>query len=385
MAYTSFGTRKALGKRYSVDPAILLEAQRLEQEYNLAPGREARGIQASQFASSQGQQASQFAQNLQLQKDAQDAQGKSGMVQTGLGLVQNAMMIDALTGGTVMKGAGGAVKGLFTSTPKTVVPAAMDAAGGTATMAGGASMSEAAALSAEAGWEGGATAASQGLAAEGASASGLGLSGAATIGGYGAAGWLASQYGKQILRNNIEYDASGKPKTTIGGIQETLAHSFDNEHIWKGPPDAFVEAGVTSVFGEGAAKTVETARDIIDPVSWGVTKVFESIGLGKTWICTEISKKESLSREETSALSKLRRYAIKNHLEDARAYLKHGFLLIQNLELDLDSLKGELVDKCCNLVNEGKMEEAFDHYKKVVEKLCEENNFDVGLLYKEVA
>jgi hypothetical protein len=396
MAYTSFGTRKALGKRYSVDPAILLEAQRLEQEYNLAPGREARGIQASQFASSQGQQASQFAQSLQLQKDAQEASGKSGMVQTGVGLLQTAMMVDALTGGKVMKslysGAGESVV-----TPKTVVPAAMDAATGSAGIA-----AETAAAS------GGMTSASgavMGSAAEGFAAAGTGaeatgalgstatlsgVGGAALTGlGYGAAGWLASQYGKNILRNNIQYDAQGNPKTEIGGIQETIAHSFDNEHIWKGPPDAFVEAGVTSTFGKGAADVVNTARDIIDPVSWGVTKLFEAVGLGGnskgTWICTEIEKKEPFSAEQYGSLSKLRRYSIKNHNEDARAYLRNGFLLIKNLTLDLDYLKVELVEKCCALVKEDKMEEAFNHYKEVVARLCEESGFDYEPLYKEVS
>jgi hypothetical protein len=223
---TQWGQRKALGRRYGTDPALLMEMERLQQQYNLAPGREARGLQseqfglsqaqqASQFAQSQGQQASQFAQNLQMQKDAQEAQGKSGMVQTGVGLLQNAMMIDALTGGSGMKAAGGAVKGLFTSTPKAVAPALVDAAG-----AGGAAL--AGETAAATGGMTGAGGAVMGSAAEGFAAAGTGveatgvLGSTATLGGvggtalaglgYGAAGWLASQYGKNILRNNIEYD-----------------------------------------------------------------------------------------------------------------------------------------------------------------------------------
>ena len=46
----SFRQRKALGKRYGTDPAMLLEMERLNREYALAPGREARGMQAAQFA-----------------------------------------------------------------------------------------------------------------------------------------------------------------------------------------------------------------------------------------------------------------------------------------------------------------------------------------------
>ena len=117
---------------------------------------------------------------------------------------------------------------------------------------------------------------------------------------------------------------------------------------------------------------------VVGAIIGGVSAILSS------WICTEIDKAKPLSETENEALSKLRRYAIKNHKEDARAYLKNGYLLIQNSSLDLDSLKIELVDKCCELVNEGKMKEAFEHYKKVVIDLCKENDFDVRELYQEV-
>ncbi len=59
----SWGQRKVLGRRYSYDPALAYELARLQNEYNLAPGREARGMQASQFEQSQAQQAGQFTQS----------------------------------------------------------------------------------------------------------------------------------------------------------------------------------------------------------------------------------------------------------------------------------------------------------------------------------
>ena len=80
MAYTSFGTRKALGRRYAIDPALLLESERLQQEYNLAPGREARGMQASQFA-----------QTLAQQEERDKQAGKSGMAGTVLGAAQTGL------------------------------------------------------------------------------------------------------------------------------------------------------------------------------------------------------------------------------------------------------------------------------------------------------
>lgn len=60
---TSWGTRKALGRRYGQDPALLMEVERLQREYDLAPGREARAVQASQFDRSLAQQNEQYEQN----------------------------------------------------------------------------------------------------------------------------------------------------------------------------------------------------------------------------------------------------------------------------------------------------------------------------------
>jgi len=53
--YVSWGTRKALGKRYSIDPALEMDRERLQQEYALVPGREARALQREENALSRAE------------------------------------------------------------------------------------------------------------------------------------------------------------------------------------------------------------------------------------------------------------------------------------------------------------------------------------------
>jgi len=90
--YTSFGTRKALGKRYAIDPALLLEMERLRQEYALAPGREARALQERGLA----QQESQFQRGQALTREQLEAQERGGMIETGANLASTAALIRAI-------------------------------------------------------------------------------------------------------------------------------------------------------------------------------------------------------------------------------------------------------------------------------------------------
>ena len=78
----SWGQRTALGRRYSVDPALLYEMERLNKEYDLMRGREARGLQASQFDRSLAFNAEQAALNRDLEQEKMDQAGTSGMVGT---------------------------------------------------------------------------------------------------------------------------------------------------------------------------------------------------------------------------------------------------------------------------------------------------------------
>ena len=81
-----WGQRKALGRRYSVDPAITMEQQRLQQEYGLIPGREARALQESQFTRS-----------LQEQTEAREDASKQAMYSGMMGTAGNV----ALGGGMI--------------------------------------------------------------------------------------------------------------------------------------------------------------------------------------------------------------------------------------------------------------------------------------------
>lgn len=89
---TSWGTRKALGRRYGQDPALLMEVERLQREYDLAPGREARAVQASQFDRSLAQQQSQFEENQSNAKAA-------GITGTIANLGTTGLMMRGLTKG----------------------------------------------------------------------------------------------------------------------------------------------------------------------------------------------------------------------------------------------------------------------------------------------
>lgn len=130
-SYSSFGTRRALGKRYSVDPALQLEAERLQQEYNLMPGREARALSAEQFA-----------QNMEYQKNRDEQSGKSSMVGTAGNALMTGLTLYKLGGGelgsiypAIKSGVGKAYSGITgmsgsTAAPSTgtVAPAGMTAA-----------------------------------------------------------------------------------------------------------------------------------------------------------------------------------------------------------------------------------------------------------------
>lgn len=90
MASTSWGQRKALGRRYGTDPALMMELERLEKDYGLIPGREARALQASQFDRSLAQNKEQF-------DEAQDAARTAGILGTGMNALTTAGILRAAT------------------------------------------------------------------------------------------------------------------------------------------------------------------------------------------------------------------------------------------------------------------------------------------------
>lgn len=83
---TSWGQRRALGRRYSQDPALAMELERLEKEYALIPSREARLLERERLS----QQQSQYDQNRQDAK-------LSGITGTVANVGTTAAMMRAMT------------------------------------------------------------------------------------------------------------------------------------------------------------------------------------------------------------------------------------------------------------------------------------------------
>ena len=101
----SWGQRKALGRRYSVDPALTYEQQKLEQEYALIPGREARGLQAQGQAIQQDQFNRQLAStetnrllDRQYQEERDKQAGKSSMIGTAGNVLTTGMLLKSMMG-----------------------------------------------------------------------------------------------------------------------------------------------------------------------------------------------------------------------------------------------------------------------------------------------
>lgn len=104
-----------------------------------------------------------------------------------------------------------------------------------------------------------------------------------------------------------------------------------------------------------------------------------------SWICTEIKQRLGISSANVEHLSLLRRYAIKNHRAESAKYFKNGKLLVAALNADpaasgnYEGLHDRLVQTCGHLVAAEQFEEAYLHYKAVVDELCEQYNVDLTI------
>ncbi len=220
-SYTSWGTRRALGRRYAIDPALLLENERLQQEYAAMPGREARALQAGQFDRS-----------MTFNQEQADLNRKSSEKAGITGTVGNVATTAAL--GYFMKGGGATpavtpgVTGAY-STGATAVPAGTFQTGGTAPIftegmtqtVSPALTDTTLALSEGAGSVGSATgSAATGAAAEGASLAGAG-SAAMTAAPYAAAGYLGAKYGGKLLENMAGGPDSSNTFAKMGRTMQT--------------------------------------------------------------------------------------------------------------------------------------------------------------------
>ena len=204
----SFGQRRALGKRYAIDPAYLLEAQRLDQEIAQQPTYAALAERQREFDIAQ-----------KNQKDAQEEAGKGEMVSSLSSVATLPMLMyggkaaKAIFGGTTATTATtpaitGAAPGVSASAPALTSGAGSVMTGSTPVFTSTASTTGSA-LAADASLTAGAEgAASAGAgAASGASAAALGPA-AAGVGG----GLLGAKLGQSIGN-----------KLGIGGVKEQSA------------------------------------------------------------------------------------------------------------------------------------------------------------------
>ena len=98
-----------------------------------------------------------------------------------------------------------------------------------------------------------------------------------------------------------------------------------------------------------------------------------SISTG-SWLCTEIAKLMPVSVSELNSLSKLRRFAIKNHREESTLYFKNGKRLVEAIGYNPDeyiAMKKPLIEECVKEVEAGRMESANNKYMLLTKMLCE--------------
>lgn len=90
-----------------------------------------------------------------------------------------------------------------------------------------------------------------------------------------------------------------------------------------------------------------------------------------SWLCTEA--KQDLSKDDWDALRKLKRFALKRNREQARFYLIECKYLVSRMK-EAKADWGEnvrFVKYISRLIKEGRVEDAFNHYRNVVIALME--------------
>lgn len=354
----SFGTRKGLGRRYGVDPALLLAQQELENKYALLPGQEARTLQREQNAA-----------QLDLQSQQAKQAGYSGLIGTAGNLATTGMMMNAYKGNELLypvygKSAEQLAASKATATQTGTTPAtgfgkttvADPSKVGVITQgAGAAGLSTNAAGSSIQGMEtlqgsNAALEASMAGMPTGTSAFGLGATGYAA-----GAGYLGGMLGQPIG------EALG-----VGGKAERGAAG-----------GALAGAAVGASYGSVAG----VPGVVVGAVVGGV------VGLAtNTWICTATHKHVGMSKEQKSSMKKLRRYAKTHYPGWLEFYNQYGPILIEGIELnehDLEMFYGivkrKLVEPCVQLIEQGYLELAFNLYKDKTTELFKEYTPDITI------
>lgn len=319
--YTSYNNRRALGMRYSRPPELVLDEERLAQEYSMLPSKRALAEQQRQFNLAQEQQ-----------KDAQKKAGVSNLVGTAgnLGMMYYmgksgmfgnttavapqvvntaapaaAQQTTQLLGQQTVQNASTAVPMTYgtqiatpvTQTAGTVVPA-------TEGMAATGVLGDSGSLA-------GVTAESL----EGTSITGSGVGmGATSVGGAVLPGVGTGLVAGQLGKSGTGQDIGKALMFNHGGEKENAAVAGGVGGALGG---ALAGAAATSWSGPGA---------IVGAVVGGVVGAASS--LIDTHICTATNKVVGLSVVEAVKMKVLKEYAIENHSGWWNSYFKYGPQLI---------------------------------------------------------
>ena len=331
--YTSYNNRRALGMRYSRPPELVLDEERLAQEYSMLPSKRALAEQQRQFNLAQEQQ-----------KDAQKKAGVSNLVGTAgnLGMMYYmgksgmfgnttavapqvvntaapaaAQQTTQLLGQQTVQNASTAVPMTYgtqiatpvTQTAGTVVPA-------TEGMAATGVLGDSGSLA-------GVTAESL----EGTSVTGSGVGmGATSVGGAVLPGVGTGLVAGQLGKSGTGQDIGKALMFNKGGEKENAAVAGGVGGALGG---ALAGAAATSWSGPGA---------IVGAVVGGVVGAASS--LIDSHICTATNKVVGMSKDEITKMELLKEYAIENHSGWWNSYFKHGpqlILSITDIEDDWES------------------------------------------------
>ena len=333
--YTSYNNRRALGMRYSRPPELVLDEERLAQEYAQLPSKRALAEQQRQFNLAQEQQ-----------KDAQKKAGVSNLVGTAgnLGMMYY-MGKSGMFGGqsAAELAAAEAAKQAAAQTAATqttnalatqTVPNASTAVPMTPQIATPVTQTAGTVVPATEGMaatgvlgDSGSLAGVTAESLEGTSVTGSGVGmGATSVGGAVLPGVGAGLVAGQLGKSGTGQDIGRALMFNHGGEKENAAVAGGVGGALGG---ALAGAAATSWSGPGA---------IVGAVVGGVVGAASS--LIDSHICTATNKVVGMSKDEITKMELLKEYAIENHSGWWNSYFKHGpqlILSITDIEDDWES------------------------------------------------
>jgi len=333
--YTSYNNRRALGMRYSRPPELVLDEERLAQEYAQLPSKRALAEQQRQFNLAQEQQ-----------KDAQKKAGVSNLVGTAgnLGMMYY-MGKSGMFGGqsAAELAAAEAAKQAAAQTAATqttnalatqTVPNASTAVPMTPQIATPVTQTAGTVVPATEGMaatgvlgDSGSLAGVTAESLEGTSVTGSGVGmGATSVGGAVLPGVGAGLVAGQLGKSGTGQDIGKALMFNKGGEKENAAVAGGVGGALGG---ALAGAAATSWSGPGA---------IVGAVVGGVVGAASS--LIDSHICTATNKVVGMSKDEITKMELLKEYAIENHSGWWNSYFKHGpqlILSITDIEDDWES------------------------------------------------